>query len=335
MAITKNRQTMEQICLMAKSAFPEKDMAACTELTEGMCNTAYLVQFTDGSQSVLKIAAQGNQGRMTNEVGLMEAEVSAMRLVQERSKIKVAQVQYYDTAKDLCSGDYFFMEVLEGQSFSSVGENYTEEARQNVHFEIGQVQKELNGITGTAFGLLGDKDNRYDNLFSFVYQLIANVLSDAEKKQVEIGIPAEEILSRLKQDKAVFEQVTQPVLVHWDMWEGNVFVKDGHVTGIIDWERGMWGEALMDDRFRRHTRNQWFLKGFGKEDFTDAELRRIAWYDVYLYLTMMTEGFYREYEDDGVYQWAKPMFQASWDALQENNSSRSISCNQCNTVSKS
>lgn len=318
MAITKNRQTPEQIRLMAKAAFPGNDMEACTELTEGMCNTAYLVKFTDGSQSVLKIAAQGNQGRMTNEVGLMEAEVSAMRLVHERGRVRVAQVQYYDTSKALCSGDYFFMEALEGQSFSSVGESYTEEERQTIYYEIGQVQKELAAITGTAFGLLGDEGSRYDSLFSFVYRLIANVLSDAEEKQVEIGISPKEILSQLEQDKDLFDQVTQPVLVHWDMWEGNVFVKDGHVTGIIDWERALWGEAFMDDRFRRHTRNQWFLKGFGKESLTDTELRRIAWYDVYLYLTMMTEGFYREYEDDGVYQWAKPMFQAAWaELLQE------------------
>lgn len=72
-------------------------------------------------------------------------------------------------------------------------------------------------------------------------------------------------------------------------------MKEKHVSGIIDWERAMWGEALMDDRFRRHTRNADFLKGFGKETFTEAEMRRIYWYDILLYLTMMTEGAYREY----------------------------------------
>lgn len=127
-------------------------------------------------------------------------------------------------------------------------------------------------ITSTKFGLLGDMERSYDTLFSFIYQLIANVLSDAQKKQVVIGVSHEEILSRLAQDKKLFDQVTQPVLVHWDMWEGNVFVKDGHVTGIIDWERALWGEALMDDRFRTHSRNPWFLKGFGKEELTAAEL---------------------------------------------------------------
>lgn len=58
-----------------------------------------------------------------------------------------------------------------------------------------------------------------------------------------------------------------------------------------------------------------FLRGYGQEEFSEAEQKRIYWYDVLLYLTMMTEGAYREYEDDGQYQWAKPMFEASWKEL--------------------
>lgn len=315
MAITKNHQMTENIRRMAKAAFPCKTMESSIELTEGMCNAAYLVRFTDGSSSVLKIAAWKEQGRMSNEVNLMQAEVTAMKLVQKSGRVKVAEVQYYDTSKTLCSGDYFFMETLEGQSFISAAENYTEEEKQVIYYEIGQAERQITSIPGEAFGLLGDENHRYDTLFPFLYRLILNVLSDAEKKQVEIGVPAEEILSRLEKDKSLFDQVKQPVLVHWDMWEGNIFVKDGHISGIIDWERALWGEALMDDRFRRHTRNAEFLKGYGKESFTETEMRRIAWYDVYLYLTMMTEGSYREYEDDGQYQWVKPLFEASWEFL--------------------
>ena len=42
-------------------------------------------------------------------------------------------------------------------------------------------------------------------------------------------------------------------------------------------------------------------------DFSENELRRLRWYDIILYLTMMIEVFYREYEDKGQYQWAKEM----------------------------
>lgn len=316
MGITKNIQSEANIYRMAKRAFPQKEMVSCTELTEGMCNAAYLVQFSDGSKSVLKIASDNREGFMSNEVNLMDAEVKAMRLVQESGLVKVADVQYYDTSKTLCSGKYFFMEALEGQSYFSIGEQLTEEDKARLNFEVGQIEKRLSTICGQSFGLLGDERRRYDNLFDFVYQLISNVLSDAQKKDIVIGVTAEEMLSKLEVHRKVFDCVKQPTLVHWDMWEGNIFVKDKRIVGVIDWERAMWGEAFLDDRFHRHTRNQDFLKGFGKTDFTQEEMCRINWYDVLLYLTMMTEGAYRGYEDDSQYRWVKPLFEASWSELQ-------------------
>ena len=47
------------------------------------------------------------------------------------------------------------------------------------------------------------------------------------------------------------------------------------------------------------------------------EMRRIYWYDILLYLTMMTEVTYREYEDDGQYQWSKSLFEEVWSLLQK------------------
>jgi SepF-like predicted cell division protein (DUF552 family) len=92
------------------------------------------------------------------------------------------------------------------------------------------------------------------------------------------------------------------------IWQGEVTI-----TGIIDWERAMWGEALMDEPFRYHKRNPQLLEGFGVSEFSKSEMRRIFWYDVFLYLTMMTEVFYREYEDDGQYKWTKMLFEEVWE----------------------
>ena len=117
------------------------------------------------------------------------------------------------------------------------------------------------------------------------------------------------LLDQLEKDKGAFEEVKKASLVHWDMWEGNVFVKDGRVSGIIDWERAMWGEPFMDDRFRMHNRDKNFLEGFGQTSFTENELKRLRWYDIILYLTMMIEVFYREFEDKGQYFWAREMLE--------------------------
>ena len=206
------------------------------------------------------------------------------------------------------------METLSGNSLHSVRTTLSQDVIDSINREIGKLSKTLTQIQGPCFGLLADPGRRYDNLFDFIYMLIKNVLSDAKKKQVVIGISDDEILTLLIQDKVCFEAVT-PSLVHWDMWEGNIFVKDGRITGIIDWERSMWSDPFMDDRFRLHSRTEEFLSGYEVESFTHEEMRRIYWYDLLLYLIMMTEGEYRGYEDDGQYHWAKEQLENTWKNL--------------------
>ena len=304
--ITKNRQSNETITAMAKKAFPDKTVLKIKELTEGMCNVTYHVVFDDGSESILKIAAENTTGNTSNEINLMRAEVKAMRLVSEKCPFKVPDVQYYDCSGTACSGDYFFMEKLPGENYAFLKDRLPESAVRELNREIGRISRELTAVTNARFGFLGD-DRRYDTLFAFVRTMLTNLLSDAIKKNVDLGCDARRLIEQLGSEKESFDEVRSATLVHWDMWEGNIFVSQGHVSGIIDWERTLWGEPFMDDRFRKHNRNDDFLEGFGLNAFSDSELKRIRWYDVILYLTMMIEVFYREYEHQDQNRWAKEM----------------------------
>lgn len=293
---------------MAKVAFPDKQVTEIKELTEGMCNVTYSIAFSDGSESILKVAAKDRSGNTSNEVNLMRAEVTAMKLVAEKCSFKVADVQYYDTSNTICDGNYFFMEKLEGDNFHFVKEKMSEEEISAIGKELGKISRELSTIQNPDFGFLGE-DTRYESLFAFVKQMLTNLISDAERRNVDILYDGRTLLDQLEKDKGAFEEVKKASLVHWDMWEGNVFVKDGRVSGIIDWERAMWGEPFMDDRFRMHNRDKIFLEGFGQTSFTENELKRLRWYDIILYLTMMIEVFYREFEDKGQYFWAREMLE--------------------------
>ena len=306
MTITKNKQSVETISNMAEKAFPDKRIAAVKELTEGMCNVTYDITFEDGSESILKIAAKDRRGNTSNEVNLMQAEVTAMKLASENCSFKVADIQYYDTSNTICDGHYFFMEKLKGDNFAFVREKMSEDAIAIVDTEIGKISRELSQVKNPEFGFLGE-DKRYDSLFLFVKHMLENLISDAGKTDIDIVYDGQTLLNQLETDKSAFEAVKEASLVHWDMWAGNVFVYDGHVSGIIDWERALWGEPFMDDRFRMHNRGEHFLQGFGQTSFSEDELKRLRWYDIILYLTMMIEVYYREFEDEGQYFWAREM----------------------------
>ena len=304
--ITKNRQSDKTITEMAGKAFPDKTVIKIKELTEGMCNVTYHVVFDDGSESILKIAAENKAGNTSNEINLMQAEIEAMRLVSGKCSFRVAEVQYYDCSRTVCNGDYFFMEKLPGENYAFLKSKLPENVIKELNREIGRISGELTAITNAQFGFLGDK-KRYDSLFEFVKTMLTNLLSDARKKNVDLGCDAQQLTEKLDSEREIFDEVRSATLVHWDMWEGNIFVSRNHVSGVIDWERAMWGEAFMDDRFRKHNRNADFLEGFGINSFSESELKRIRWYDVILYLTMMVEVFFRGFEDQSQYRWAKDM----------------------------
>ena len=143
MAITKCVQTEENLIRMAKAAFPDKCLLKSEELTEGMCNAAYRLTFADGFKTILKISSPIKEGFMTNECNLMAAEVKAMRLAAEKTDIKVPAVYVYDTTRTICAGDYFFMECLEGASWSSAAGNLSEAENLALCEQTGKVQKKL------------------------------------------------------------------------------------------------------------------------------------------------------------------------------------------------
>ena len=296
---------------MAKAAFPDKRVSGIKELDDGFCNVTYDISFDDGSESILKVAAAGRDGNTSNEINLMSAEVEAMKLVRDCRAARVAEVQYYDTSREICSGDYFFMEKIQGRNLNLEKAQLPESTVEQINREIGEISRRLTEITNSEFGFLGDQ-RRYRSLYDFTGVMLENLLQDAERRNVDIVYRAEDFLNRLEKDKSAFDGITPATLVHWDMWEGNVFVCNGHVSGIIDWERAMWGEAFMDDRFRYHSRNKSFLAGFGQTAFTVDEITRIRWYDIILYLTMMIEVYYREYEDESQYFWAKDKLITVW-----------------------
>lgn len=311
MSVTKNHQSAETLRALCAAAFPQREVRAITELTEGLFNAAYRIDFADGA-SVLKIAAADASGLLSNEIGMMQAEVAAMRIAREQGLPHIAQVQYADFTRTRCTGSYFFMECLPGRSLNACRSELTVAEIRHVLTQVGQFQRQMCAIHSEAFGLLGD-ERRFPTLFGLVRYMFENVLRDAKTKQVELGLSADEQLTRLDADQTLFDDVKTPSLVHWDMWEGNIFVENGELCGIIDWERAMWADPFMDDRFRRHTRSEAFLSGFGQTSFSPAELRRLAWYDLFLYITMVVECFCRQYADaQGMLSWLRPLLEVAW-----------------------
>lgn len=306
-SVTKNTKSIDVIQKMVSKAFDSLNAIEVKELTEGYFNVAYLIKLSDRRECILKIAPPNNTLVMTSENNIMFSEVDSMNLVNGIGNVPIANILYYDNSHDLCDSDYFFMEKLEGNSFNFIAKELSEDEKERINYQLGTYNVALNNITGLKFGYYGQPEKQGDNWYEVFRSMIRDCSHDASALDIDIQVDFNHIFELLEQDKKFFQEVTTPRLVHWDLWAGNVFVKDNEITGLIDFERCMWADELLEVGFRTYGYNKSFLDGYGIQELTNNQKIRAMWYDIYLFLIVSMEGYYRKYETNDAYQWGTKM----------------------------
>jgi hypothetical protein len=82
--------------------------------------------------------------------------------------------------------------------------------------------------------------------------MVEALLEDAERWQSPLDAPPAEIRRFVAEGGDALEEVTEPRLVHFDLWPGNIFLDpadDGshaRITGLIDHERAFWGDPAAE-----------------------------------------------------------------------------------------
>ena len=299
--MTKNRKGREDIAAMVRRSFDgmalSTDEDAITEITEGWFNAVYSVRLADGRETILKIAPPRTVEVLTYEERLMETEVAAMKLVAAKTDMPVPAVLYYDDRRDLCDSDYFFMEKSVGDNYHSVKKRLAPDTISAIDRQIGSYLRQMNGIRQPSyFGYDGNPALRGGTWREAFLKIIAAVLEDGEKKRADLGVPYDAVYALMERHAHHLNAAPAPHLVHWDCWDPNVIVQDGTVVGILDFERVLWADPLMESLFR--TRNPEQLAGYGKTQFSPDEEVRCTLYAAYLHLVMRIECEYRHYDDD-------------------------------------
>lgn len=308
---TKNRKTRDELGKMAAKAFDGMRLAegdeAITELKEGWFNAAYDLRLADGREVILKIAPPRDAQVMLYEKDIMKTEVASMRMARQNPAIPVPEIYFFDEDRDVCDSDYFFMEKLVGDNYQHVKASLPEETQAALDRQIGAIVREINTFPGTYFGYDGNPDLRAETWKEAFLIIVESVLTDAARKSATFDYSFDEIRAVIQKHAPALEEITDPCMVHWDAWNPNFFVQDGKVTGILDFERALWAEPLMEAQFRTFGPAEISnaMRGYGKTEFTFAEQQRNYLYSLHLGLVMNTECYYRNYDTDDIFNFSR------------------------------
>jgi len=300
--------------LIREGLGPERTVAASRELTDGMFNAAYRLVLDDGDDVVLKVSPPADTPLLTYERDIMRTEA----LFFERCEplgVPVPRLLHSGFARRAVDGDYLITGALDGSPWDKVKKRLSARDNAIARRDLGRWVAVLHTVTGDHFGYpqpaAGLRAGTWREAF---LAMISAVLADADRFSVALPMSTSDIRSLVLSRAAVLEDVERPVLVHFDLWDGNIFLhldgREPRVEGLIDPERAFWGDphaemvslALFGDISADSAFLAGYAEGGGMLEFTPEVRLKMALYRTYLYLIMAIEGVPREYS--GVKHWA-------------------------------
>jgi aminoglycoside phosphotransferase (APT) family kinase protein len=288
-------------------------VADCRLLTGGTFNAVHLVSLADGTRLVVKIPpAAGTPLLRYEQQGILATEALYYQLAGECRDVTVPDVVAVETAD--AAGGYLVMTECPGTPWPQLAPPPTDSERDELRAVLGGQVARLHTITGTGFGYpSGSVGPLRETWRAAFLDMVNAVLADAESFAVTLPRPVADILEWFNARAVALDEVTTPVLVHFDLWDGNILVESGparhRIGALIDAERAFWGDPLAEfvslALYGDIERDAAFLDGYraagGAITFDIAARQRLSLYRAYLYLIMWVEtaprGFGQELLD--------------------------------------
>ncbi|ASO19889.1 aminoglycoside phosphotransferase (APT) family kinase protein [Actinoalloteichus hoggarensis] len=312
-AAQAGRLTDEELSVLLGDAGLETTVRERRRLTGGLYNSVHRLRLADESRVVVKVSPDPTLPAMRYEKHILRTEALYFRLTGARNApVPVVLHTAFDHPR--IGADVLLTTELPGSPWSERTAMLSESTRSRTRRRLAEVVAGLHRVTGDRFGYparsLGPTATTWRAAF---HTMIEAVLADAERFDAPLPLPVSEIRAVVRgvlgddpdspqaATDGLLDAVTTPVLVHFDLWAGNILL-DGPdaapvIGGVIDGERAFWGDPAADlvslALFEDIEQDEEFLTAYrdagGLVVFDEDTRLRQALYRGYLYLIMLVE----------------------------------------------
>jgi len=215
--------------MLHKSGFDESRVSP---IGAGLYNDSYTVD-SDKGRFVLRVAPPDSSPKVFYEIDMMKSEVTIHRLVREYTNVSIPEIIYHDFSREIIGRDYLIMEYLEGHP------GLFDER------ELGRYVRQIHAIHSEKFGYperAAPTAKSWPDIFHAYVELIF-------KDCLSCGVidPSEynHFMSIYEKHESAVVDVS-PSLLHLDLWAQNILTIDGKISGILDFDRGLYGDPELE-----------------------------------------------------------------------------------------
>ena len=212
-------------------------------VSTGKFNTTFYADIP-GHRLVVRIAPPEGIGYVFYEVNMMAQEPDLHRLLLEKTTVPVPEIYFYDTDRDILASDFLIMRRMPGTPASQFG--YLSPRVWSVSLkQLGGYLRQIHDITAEQYGYLGahrpmEPQESWVNAFEIMWSRMIKQIVEMEAYSPQQGA---HMIKLFNQYRSVFERDVPASLLHMDVWSQNILIDaDGNVTGLLDWDRALWGD---------------------------------------------------------------------------------------------
>ena len=181
---------------------------------------------------------------------MMRQEPALHTLLRKQTNVPVPAILVSDFSHSEIDRDYLLMEQMPGTPLSGQT-RLTPATLDDILREVGHCLRQVHALTSDHYGYVGEhRPMEPQPDWASAFQIMWNMLLD-DVEQCAGYSSAEAASMRRLADRhiKVFDRPVAASLLHMDVWAENILADgQGRLTGLIDWDRALWGDPEIEDR---------------------------------------------------------------------------------------
>lgn len=228
---------INKIIKLFEGILEENNIANIIPINEGCRTTNYVVRTNkENSKYILKIFLSGEQDH--------KKEIKLLSELEDNRFVHAPKIHKFGTHEIIQGREYAIYQYIEGKTIGqSIKDGYKLEANL-----VKQVARALSQIHSYKFSKAGylDENLNIKRELSLIELLYKKLMGDRVKKRLGINI-INKINYVVKENEENLAKLDEEIrLIHGDFQGTNILIKDGKLSGILDWEFASAGYPLSD-----------------------------------------------------------------------------------------